>query len=597
VLTQSGITVGTPAYMSPEQGSGDRIDHCTDIYSLGVMLYEMVVGEVPYTAETPMAVVVKHIVDPLPIPRDKNPDIPEELQRVILKALAKKPEDRYQSVAALAAALEKVSAVHPDWSAAEITAVNAVRQPQIDQPETKLVEADAADQELADAVTVAGPADQDFLEESQATRVETEAQPEVAEDLAEAVTYAHAGDLDADEPDKEPAGETIAAPAEAVEQPKRSRRWLLYFWGAVTLFVVVMIVLSGLGAIRSAQDELNLTDEAQIQDGSADEPGLEEDQVDYPRIQELLDQGEYELAGELAVRMVRRDPNMWEPFMGLVYRLVERGNVPQAVRLLEAGLEVNPDAPAESYVLLGGLMREQGLVEESLPAFEEALRRNPGFLDAHNALVFTAIDIGQAPREIDFLHGLAEEHPEEALIYRSLGELYLAVEDWDAAIGNYERALELAPDVPQILVRAASAYIAVGDHGMAVELLDRAVELAPEDPNLLGRAGTSFLEMEMMMRARELYARAFELDPNNGGNAIGLAITSYYLGVETDRIPALLERAEELAREQEDPWLMAHLGWTYVEMDDCDNAIRIFEIVEEFAPGETNAREGLDQCR
>ena len=136
-LTQSGMTVGTPAYMSPEQGRGERVDHHTDIYALGVMLYEMTVGEVPYTAETPMAVVVKHIVDPLPIPREKNPNIPEELQRIILKALAKNPEDRFQSAGEFAAALERVAVDHPDWSAAEMKAVNAVRGAQIDKPETR----------------------------------------------------------------------------------------------------------------------------------------------------------------------------------------------------------------------------------------------------------------------------------------------------------------------------------------------------------------------------------------------------------------------------------------------------------------------------
>lgn len=108
-VTKSGMTVGTPAYMSPEQGSGGKIDHRTDIYSLGVILYEMAVGEVPYTAETPMAVVVKHIVDPLPVPRAKKPDIPEALQRVILKALAKDPDTRFQKAGELADALGKVA--------------------------------------------------------------------------------------------------------------------------------------------------------------------------------------------------------------------------------------------------------------------------------------------------------------------------------------------------------------------------------------------------------------------------------------------------------------------------------------------------------
>jgi hypothetical protein len=100
-FTGSGI-VGTPAYVSPEQGLGQPIDYRSDIYSLGVVLYQMAVGQVPYHAETPMAVVIKHIYDPLPLPRERNPEVPEAVERIILKAMAKKPDDRFQSCGEMA---------------------------------------------------------------------------------------------------------------------------------------------------------------------------------------------------------------------------------------------------------------------------------------------------------------------------------------------------------------------------------------------------------------------------------------------------------------------------------------------------------------
>jgi predicted Ser/Thr protein kinase len=105
-LTATGVGVGTPAYMAPEQGQGLKIDHRSDIYSLGVMLYEMATGQVPYEAETPMAVVIKHITDPLPLPSSVKPDIPPRVERVILKAMAKDPDDRFQTVAEMVAALD-----------------------------------------------------------------------------------------------------------------------------------------------------------------------------------------------------------------------------------------------------------------------------------------------------------------------------------------------------------------------------------------------------------------------------------------------------------------------------------------------------------
>ncbi len=109
-LTGSGVGVGTPAYMAPEQGQGLKVDQRADIYSLGITLYEMVTGRVPFEAETPMAIVVKHITESLPLPRTLNSDLPESVEQIIIKALAKNPEDRYETAGKMDAALRKAVA-------------------------------------------------------------------------------------------------------------------------------------------------------------------------------------------------------------------------------------------------------------------------------------------------------------------------------------------------------------------------------------------------------------------------------------------------------------------------------------------------------
>lgn len=96
-LTATGTTIGTPTYMAPEQSLAKNVDARSDTYSLGVILYEMVVGKVPYEADTPMAVALAHIHDPLPLPRSIDPSIPEAIENSIIKAMAKEPDDRYQT--------------------------------------------------------------------------------------------------------------------------------------------------------------------------------------------------------------------------------------------------------------------------------------------------------------------------------------------------------------------------------------------------------------------------------------------------------------------------------------------------------------------
>ncbi|MGH2523563.1 MAG: serine/threonine-protein kinase, partial [Anaerolineales bacterium] len=105
-LTATGVTVGTPAYMSPEQGGGESGDERSDLYALGIILYECLTGQVPYDGDTSVAVLLKHISAPIPSLHTVRPDLPRALDPIIATAMAKDPDERYPSARAMWEAIE-----------------------------------------------------------------------------------------------------------------------------------------------------------------------------------------------------------------------------------------------------------------------------------------------------------------------------------------------------------------------------------------------------------------------------------------------------------------------------------------------------------
>lgn len=196
-LTQTGAAIGTPAYMAPEQIQGQkaRIGPPTDLYSLAIILYELLTGRTPFTADTAFAVMLKHLSDPIPLPRKINPHLPEGLELFVLKSLAKEPEDRYATAAEFIQALQ---AAVTDSPSATTTAYN---------PNQTAI----APAMMHDATEVAAPQPATVVRPSEATVVAASAPVE-------------------------------PAPASA---GRRVPRWLWGVGGVLALAVILAIVLGG----------------------------------------------------------------------------------------------------------------------------------------------------------------------------------------------------------------------------------------------------------------------------------------------------------------------------------------------------------------
>jgi serine/threonine-protein kinase len=543
-LTGTGLMIGTPAYMSPEQAAGEpSLDARSDVYSLGCVLYEMLAGEPPFTGPTAQIIIAKRFSEPAPRIRRIRPTVPAAVEQALVKALAVVPADRFASAGALAEALAEALA-KPDGAQPRAPSVAVL-------PFVNL-SADPENEYFADGIT---------------------------EDVIAHLSKVRALKV---------ISRTSVMPFKHREQSLREI--------AAKLNVATLLE----GSVRRAGSRVRIV--AQLIEAETDRhlwaETYDRDLADIFAIQtdvalQIAAALEAELSAEEKVR-IRRPPTddvqayqLYLLGQQCLTRWTQNG-VTKGIEYLEQAVARDPDY-ALAYATMGYLYTDMGLgVAGALPS-EEAFRRakaavaraleiDPALAEAHAVLGYLkcGCDYDWAGAEVELRRAI-ELNPNSGNAYDYYGLLLSALERYDEALVMQRRAHELDPlvhrgiDVGTTLLRAGRydeglraitrvlevdphfalahatlgwAYLLKGLPDQGIAELQTAVSLSPESTLYLGQLGEAFGLAGRTDEAREVLRRVHELAGQRYVSPYHMAYVYTGLG-EHDRAMDWLERAYE----------------------------------------------------
>jgi len=597
-LTQSGTVAGTPAYMSPEQGRGEKVDHRSDIYSLGIVLYEMATGVVPFQAETPMAVIVKHIIDPLPMPRSKTPDLSEAIERVILRALAKEPANRFQDVGQLAEALTaavgslptELASAAPPPPAHELTTLQATGSG-IAAQLPAAARADLADKPggTAEAARPKGPRSLWFRFGLAAGVL-----------LLGVVGFAaiRAAGLGGD------AGSPIA------EEPADGR-------------TVEQLVADGYASLQAGDFETAIRE---LEAAAEREPGNPDRYFDVARA--YFASGDPDAASDVIQEAVNLTPGDSDVHQSAGWVYQELGLHEEAANEFRTALELDPQQHwlyatiSDSYLAAGlpeqaaavlaeGLANPEvgsnfaslesigwGLLSLGDPAqaeqtFNQAINAGADLPGPWEGLAEAVYQQGNLADALAILADGIQYFPEHVPFYQSAGALHWELGELEQAAALFQQAIALDPANSSSYSKLAELYNEMGMVKEAEQVLLDGLNAHPEITGFYSDLASFYTGQGRYAEAAPLYETLTQTEPDYGWWYANLADVYSNLG---DPESAFQWLGEAAARSSGDAWLNDYIGWIYVGLGDCEDALGHFEYALELDSSIQSSADGLQSC-
>ncbi len=481
-LTATGLAIGTPAYMSPEQAAADRqIDHRSDLYSLACVVYEMLAGEPPFAGPSAQAVMARHVVDTAPSLRAVREGIPEGVARAVTRALAKVPADRFATAREFVQAFEAPSAGPQERSVAVLPFANMTGDPADEYFNDGMTEEIITALSGVRALRVAARTSS-FAFKGKTVDVRTIGrQLNVASVLEGSVRRA---------------GRRLRITAQLINVADGYHVWSERYD-------------RDLEDVFAIQDEIatNIARALRVVLTEPEQRALEKpptrnlEAYDYfLRGRQFFHQFRrkgFEAAREMFERAVEIDPGYARAYAGIadcwsfLHHVDARPEyVRRADEASQQAVQLDPDL-AEAHASRGLAVSADGRYAEAQREFEGAIRLDPKLFEAYYFHARASVAEGHLARAAEMFERAIEVRPEDYQAAALVVQVYVSLgrpDDADAAarrgVEKIERHLELHPYDARALYLGAAQLARLGDTGRAEAWAKRALAMEPDDPSV-----------------------------------------------------------------------------------------------------------------
>lgn len=587
-LTVSGAMVGTPAYMSPEAGRGEDTDERADLYALGIIFYEMLTGQVPYSADTPLAIIMKHINAPLPTRQDYGEHLPEPVESIILKSITKDPDDRYPTAAAMKQAIDRalaqlngISFELPSEKTAvaqhheeEATLIDPAAYQRKTAPPARTQQLGGFTTEVTSGrrrampfivgglitlLIIAGIAGFIFAldegssdDDASATAVSTSNPNALADALEEDISPPNGGDNDNDGPPSSQGDQGGGLPNQPPNNQQNNQ---------------------APNNQQGGQPPSPPDGPPRPQEGSAFPPppstqnveigqGLELDQLSgLSEIMDAVDTsflGGRELAGETVLtRRLRSEPENPEVLTAQAIVLADNGEIDEAQAFATQAVEVAPDN-AQGYIAEGHVHLTQGDDFAALEALELARELEPFNPEVLWRLAVAQHRMGFQSTYRATLDDAIANSAQGFRFYHLVGKILYYEGDYATALPYLEAWQSTPLSEPFGAQFLIGAYLQTDNHEAALEFVETNISL--DTPQTLGLTAYVALQNDDFERAEQLAQQAEALREGNNLAIYTLSQTAAERG-ETDQALELLSRLPPVIDDGSSVLLSSEFGY------------------------------------